>query len=339
MPEMQLRKAQRSKAYLKLGVAAPSGGGKTLGALLIAYGLMKEKYPTETDAFRWGKIGIVDTENGSGELYVGSHVPSSNITIGEYNAITLNPPFKVEKYIQGIDLCLENDLEVCIIDSSTHLWSGEGGLLDLQNIAAKLGKNSYTAWRDITPQHNEFVNKMLQSPLHIIATMRSKQEYVQEKDSQTGKTTIKKLGLEPEQRKGMEYEFTTFFDIDSEHNAYGSKDRTSIFDNAMFKITPKVGEQMMRWLESGVDSEPVVIAVATHKASPAEALQAQKDKAVELCRTMGGSKNQDLMDLLKKYDPEKGNPNSVNDVTQLSEMISELELMVAAKEVVSEETV
>ena len=298
---------------------------------------MNAKYPTETDAFKWGKIGIVDTENGSGELYVGSYVSSSNLKIGEYNAITLNPPFKVEKYIQGIDLCIDNGLEVCIIDSSTHLWSGDGGLLDLQNIAAKLGKNSYTAWRDITPMHNEFVDKMLQSPLHIIATMRSKQEYVQEKDSQ-GKTTVKKLGLEPEQRKGMEYEFTTFFDIDSDHMAYGSKDRTSIFDASLFKITPKVGEQMMVWLESGVDTVPVVIATAAHKASPAEALQAQKDKAVQLCRQAGGSGNSELMALLKKYDPEKGNPNSVNDVTKLSEMISEIELMVATKEVVAEET-
>ena len=305
---------------------------------MIAYGLMKEKYPTETDAFRWGKIGIVDTENGSGELYVGSHVASSNLTIGEYNAITLSPPFKVEKYIQGIDLCIDNDLEVCIIDSSTHLWSGEGGLLDLQNIAAKLGKNSYTAWRDITPQHNEFVNKMLQSPLHIIATMRSKQEYVQEKDS-NGKTSIKKLGLEPEQRKGMEYEFTTFFDIDTDHMAYGSKDRTSIFDNTLFKITPDVGVKMMKWLESGVDTAPVVVATATHKATPEEALQAKKDEAVGLCRTAGGSDNPKLMTLLKKYDPEKGNPNNVKDVTKLSELVSELELLIAAQEVVSEEVV
>jgi len=331
---MELRKAKRSTLFLKLGVAAPSGGGKTLGALLIAYGLMKEKYPSETDAFRWGKIGIIDTENGSGELYVGSEV--AGIKIGEYNAITLNPPFDVEKYIQGMDLCLDNSLEVCIIDSSTHLWSGEGGLLDKQNVAAKRGGNSYTAWRDITPQHNKFVDKMLQSSIHVIATMRSKQEYVQEKDS-NGKTTIRKLGLEPEQRKGMEYEFTTFFDIDTEHMAFGSKDRTSMFDQKLFKITPKTGQEIMAWLLNADTSEPEVIAVATHKASPEEALQAKKDEVVDLCRTAGGSQNPDLMKLLKKYDPEKGNPNNIGDVTKLSELVSELELLIAAQEVVSEE--
>jgi len=324
---LELKKAQRSRAFLKLGIAAPSGGGKTLGALLIAYGLMKQKYPGETDAFRWGKIGIIDTENGSGELYVGSEV--TGVKIGEYNAVTLSKPFDVDKYIQGIDLCLDSGLEVAIIDSSTHLWSGEGGLLEQQNIAAKRSNNSYTAWRDITPKHNQFVDKMLQSPIHIIATMRAKQEYVQEKDSQTGKTTVRKLGLEPEQRKGMEYEFTIFFDIDSEHNAYGSKDRTSMFDAKMFKITPKIGEQMMAWLNGGVTTEAVVIATS-HKANKEEALASLKTNIIESCKVLGGSGNEELMAVVKKYAPN-GNPNSINDETKLAELKSELDSLQATK--------
>lgn len=320
---LQLKKAQRSKAYLKLGISAPSGGGKTLGSLLIAYGLMKEKYPNLPDAERWAKIAIIDTENGSGELYVGAEVSKSNIKIGEYNAVTINPPFTADKYINAINLCVENDIEVAIIDSSTHLWTGQGGLLEQQGNAAKRSGNSYTAWRDVTPLHNQFVDTMLQSPIHIIATMRSKQEYVQEKDEK-GKTTVRKVGLEPEQRKGMEYEFTTFFEINSDHEAYGAKDRTSIFDAQTFKINPEVGQKLMNWLESGVESTPVVI--ASHKATGKEALDVIKTEIIEMCKTLGGSSNKALMEVLKKY-TSNGNPNSITDPQVLASLKDELVTM------------
>lgn len=319
---LQLKKAQRSQAFLKLGMSAPSGGGKTLGALLIAYGLMKEKYPELSDEERWDKIVIIDTENGSGELYSGTEV--AGIRIKQYNAITLKAPFTAEKYTQALELSREAGMEVCIIDSSSHLWSGEGGLLEQQQIAAKRSGNSYTAWRDITPQHNKFVETMLQTPMHIIATMRSKQEYVQEKDSNTGKSTVRKLGLEPEQRKGMEYEFTTFFEIDVDHMAYGSKDRTSIFDNRQFKIEPKVGQTLMQWLMSGVDTPSEVVASSnSHKTNPEEAKVDLKAEIIEICKELGGSKNETLMDVLKKYTPN-GNPNSIKDEVKLGNLRSEL---------------
>jgi hypothetical protein len=318
---LELRKAQRSKAYLKLGLSAPSGGGKTLGALLIAYGLMKEKYPKATDAERWSKIAIIDTENGSGELYVGKEI--SGIKIGVYDAVTLHAPFEADKYTEAIALCKDSNIEVCIIDSTTHLWSGEGGLLEQQNAAAKRGGNSYTAWRDITPQHNRFVNAMLQTPIHIIATMRAKQEYVQEKDSTTNKTTVRKLGLEPEQRKGMEYEFTTFLDIDAEHTAFGSKDRTSLYDQKYFKITPEIGTVMMKWLESGVDNAPEVVAVSVHPAEKKSAMTEVEDDIINRCRALGGSKNEALMALVMKYAPNK-NPKSIKDEAKLAELRSEI---------------
>lgn len=315
---LELRKAQRSKAYLKLGMSAPSGGGKTLGALLIAYGLMKEKYPKESEDALWNKIAIIDTENGSGELYVGKDdIQGVNLKIGEYNAITLKAPFEADKYTSAIQLCEDSGIEVCIIDSSTHLWSGQGGLLEQQSAAAKRSGNSYTAWRDVTPQHNRFVDKLLQTPMHIIATMRSKQEYVQEKDEKTNKTTVRKLGLEPEQRKGMEYEFTTFFEINAEHEAFGSKDRSSIFDQKTFKITPKVGQQMMEWLNTGVSTEHKVVAKEEqHVATKTTGIDALKAEIIQMCKDLGGSSNQVLTDTVKKYTP-KGNPNSINDEDEL----------------------
>lgn len=313
---LQLKKAQRSKSYLKLGMSAPSGGGKTAGALLIAYGLMKEKYPKLPDAELWEKIAIIDSENGSGELYVGAEI--GNTPIGEYNAVTLSAPFSADKYTEAINLCEESGMEVCIIDSTTHLWSGVGGLLEQQGNVAKRTGNSYTAWRDVTPQHNRFVETMLQCKMHIIATMRSKQEYVQEKDEKTGRSTVRKLGLEPEQRKGMEYEFTTFFEVNAEHQAFGSKDRTSLFDQQTFLITPKVGHSLMQWLEGGVETKAEVVATS-HIADPKKAGENVRADVIKLCSDLGGSKNEELMATLKSYHPS-GNPNSIKDEKKLSEL-------------------
>ena len=318
---LELKKAQRSKAYLKLGIAAPSGGGKTAGSLLVAYGLMKEAYPYDSDAEIWSKIAIIDTENGSGELYV--HAEIAGTKIGEYNAVTLSAPFEADKYTQAIKLCKDAGMEVCIIDSTTHLWSGEGGLLEQQQSATKRSGNSYTAWRDITPQHNHFVDAMLQTPMHVIATMRSKQEYVQEKGD-NGKTVVRKLGLEPEQRKGMEYEFTTFFEIDSAHTAFGAKDRTSIFDQKSFKLDPEVGKKLMKWLKTGVVETPSQVVATYHNADSVDAVKEIQAQVIDLCKALGGSSNPDLMGLLKEYTPN-GNPNAIKDPVKLAELKVRLE--------------
>ncbi len=256
---LQLKKAARRKAYLKMGITAPAGGGKTAGSLLLAFGLMKEKYPNLSDEKVWEKIAVIDTENGSGELYVNSVI--ANTKIGEYNAITLTAPFSADKYINAIEICENNGIEVAIVDSTTHLWAGEGGLLEKQNTVATKSKsgNSYTAWREVTPDHNKFVDKMLQCNMHLIATMRSKMEYVQEKDEH-GNSRVRKLGLKPVQREGMEYEFTVFLDIDDNHTAVASKDRTGLLDGKTFKINPQVGRDLMNWLDSGSDEAPVVLA-------------------------------------------------------------------------------
>lgn len=322
---IELKRAQRKSAKLKMGMASPSGGGKTLGSLLIAFGLMKETYPQSKDSELWEKIAIIDTENGSGELYVGKEV--ANIRIGEYNAITLAAPFVAEKYLQAMEVCEDAKMEVVIIDSTTHLWSGTGGLLEQQGNIAKRTGNSYTAWRDVTPMHNRFVEKMLQCNMHVIATIRSKTEYVQEKDQSTGKTTIRKVGLNPIQKDGMEYEFTTFFDIDAEHNAYGSKDRTGLFDQKYFVITPKVGVEIMQWLQSGTNNATEVIATSKieTKLEKVEdsATKELAGEAIAICKELGGSSNESLMDIVKGFEPS-GNPNKIKDANKLNDLLSKL---------------
>ena len=250
----EIVKAKKKKVKLKLGMSAPSGGGKTLSSLFIAYGLLREKYPNLTDDEIWDKICVIDTENESASLY--SEDTKARIRIGQFNAINLKPPYSPSEFIDAIRTCEEAGMEVAIIDSLTHAWAGEGGLLDKQANASKKTGNSYTAWREVTPLHNKLVDAILQSDIHVIATIRSKTDYVMDKD-ESGRTSIKKVGLAPIQRDGMEYEFTTFFDIDREHNCSASKDRTGLFDDINFVITPETGKKFMKWLDNGIDAVKV----------------------------------------------------------------------------------
>lgn len=231
---MAFRTAERKKAKLRLGLVGPSGSGKTYSSLLIAKGI-------------GGRIALIDTENGSGDLYAGMK------DIPQYDISTMSAPYTVEKYLEAIKEAEQAGYSVIIIDSLSHAWAGEGGLLDKQGKIADSGRgNSYTAWRQVTPLHNQLIEKMLTSPCHIIATMRTKVDYVVEADSK-GKQVPKKIGLAPIQREGMDYEFTVVFDIDLNHNAQVSKDRTASFDGQIFKPGEETGLTLRAWLDTGSD--------------------------------------------------------------------------------------
>jgi hypothetical protein len=257
---MEIRKAQRMKAKLRLGIAAPSGAGKTYSALLMAFGL-------------GGKIGLIDTEHGSGHLY--AH-------LGEYDVITIEAPYTVAKYTQAIKTFEDAGYGTIIIDSLSHAWAGDGGLLDKQGKMADRGDNSYAAWRKITPEHNALVDAMLQSPSHIIATMRSKQDYVLEVNDK-GKQTPKKVGMAPVQRDGMEYEFTVMLDVDMNHVATSSKDRTGLFDGRFFKISKETGRELLAWLETG-EAGPDVEAIVNgiRNSATLEILRSSYEAAMQM---------------------------------------------------------
>ena len=225
---MNFRKAERRSAKLRLALMGPSGSGKTYSSLLIAAGL-------------GGPIAMIDTERGSGELY-------SNLV--DYDVATLEPPFDPDKYIGAIRAAESARYNVLIIDSLSHAWAGEGGILDIQDRAAKSTRNSFTAWRLVTPQHNALVDALLQSSLHIIVTMRTKTAYDMIKDSD-GRVKPVKIGLAPIQRDGLEYEFTVVIDLSVEgHIATATKDRTGIFDGRYFTPSSETGHSLARWLNS-----------------------------------------------------------------------------------------
>lgn len=239
---MQLQKASRKKAKMKLALQGPSGSGKSIGALLIAFGLCGN----------WSKIAVIDTENSSADLY--AH-------LGNYNTISIASPFSPEKYIQAIKLCEESNMEVIIIDSASHEWDGAGGILDIHS---GMSGNSFTNWGKLTQRHNAFVQAMLQSSCHIIGTIRSKQDYVL--NEKNGKMVPEKVGLKGVQRDGLDYEFTIVLDVDSKHNSIASKDRTSLFINKPeFKISVETGKQINEWCNQGDDITTIVMDSITNK--------------------------------------------------------------------------
>lgn len=233
----QFQKAERRKSKMRLGLAGPAGSGKTFSSLLIAFGILAGKGKNGK-----AKIAMIDTERGSGELY--AH-------LGEYDVCSITSPFEPEKYTDAITAAEEAGYGVIIIDSLSHAWAGQGGLLDLHGHLADRTGNSWAAWRKVTPKHNQLVEAMLQSPCHIIATMRSKMDYAQA--TENGKAVVKKIGMNPIQRDGMEYEFTLFLDLDLDHMAAASKDRTSLFDGRIFKPSMETGKTLINWLDKGME--------------------------------------------------------------------------------------
>ena len=228
---MQLKQSERKQVKLRLGLSGASGFGKTKSALLLAYGMTGD----------WSKIAVIDTENSSASLYS---------DLGNFKVLDLSAPYSPERYIQAIDLCEKSNISVIIIDSASHEWNGSGGCLDIHE---KLG-GRFQDWANVTPRHQAFIDKILQSQCHIITTTRRKMDYSLDVGS-NGKTQVVKHGTKEITRDGFEYELTVNFELINEnHLAKASKDRTSLFANKPeFVITIETGRKILEWCNSGTN--------------------------------------------------------------------------------------
>lgn len=231
------RRASREQVKLKIGIQGPSGSGKTLGALAIAFGLAPS-----------GKVAVIDTENGSASLYADRY---------GFDVLELTPPYTSKRYLDALAEAAEAGYEVVILDSISHQWAGEGGILDRKGVMdQRPGSNSYTNWAGFTKEHEEFKAKILNSPVHVIATLRAKQDYIVETNDR-GKAQPKKVGLAPVQREGMEYEFSVVFELQMDHKASVSKDRTGLFQEDIVDLLDKgVPKRIRDWLASGKAATP-----------------------------------------------------------------------------------
>lgn len=232
----------RQKAKLRLALTGVSGSGKTLSALYIAYGMTED----------WGKVALIDTEHERARFYANR----TDLETGEFLYAPMCPPYSPEKYKQmvkeGANAVGENG--VVIVDSLSHAWNNEGGVLEIKDeIASRSGKTSYTAWGEAGKYQNSLINTILSAPCHTIVTMRSKMDYALVENDR-GKMEPKKLGLAPVQRDDTEYEFDIVLDIARNHIATASKD-TTFLDAYGEVITPKLGEDLKQWLSEGKEPE------------------------------------------------------------------------------------
>lgn len=229
------RDASRSQLKARVAIDGPTGSGKTWTSLEWAFALCEEGE----------KPCIIDTEHGSAEWYSDEFPP--------YKTITWTPPYDPGELAATIKDAAAV-YPVVIIDSLSHFWEGEGGTLDLVDAASQreYGGNRFSGWKVGTPALRHLVDTILAADAHLIATMRSKMEYVLEEDDR-GKKKPKKVGMAPIMRQGVEYEFTLIADMDLEHRFMVTKSRCSKVADlvAAPKRAGDVAQAFREWLDSG----------------------------------------------------------------------------------------
>ena len=131
---MLFEKVTRQQAKLRLALTGVSGAGKTLSALYIAYGITND----------WSKVVLIDTEHERGRFYANR----SDLGTGEFLYAPMYSPFSPDRYKQFVNegaKAVGTD-GVVIVDSFSHAWNNEGGILDMKDqIAIGSGQNSFTA--------------------------------------------------------------------------------------------------------------------------------------------------------------------------------------------------
>jgi hypothetical protein len=250
---MEIKKAERQKVKIRMGLSGPAGSGKSYSALQIAYGICGD----------WSKICVIDTESGRANLYA---------NMGEYSTIEITGDFSPQKYEQAFDLAEKAGMKVIIVDSLSHAWIAKGGLLDMvDKITAANPKAGLNAWGQITPIQQKFQQRMLESPCHVIFTVRSKTEvtYI------NGKVT--KLGMKMEYRDGIEYEFTIHGEMNEGFTTI-TKDVTGLFaENKTFQPTIETGAAIAEWCGRGVDKP---------QPKPVENMEAENKDRARLIRAI-----------------------------------------------------
>lgn len=226
---------------MKILLSGPAGSGKTYSSLLLSHGLTSS----------WEEICVIQTETGSAGLY--SH-------LGPFNVIDLEPPYHPARFIEAIKLATDAGMKAIIIDSISHEWSGKGGCLDLHEQVTQKMKvpNSFTAWASVTPLHQSFLDAIIQCPVHVVCTARAKTEFIMV--DRNGKQTPQKVGLAPITRDGFDYEMSVHLELDQQHQAHCSKDRTGLFmDKNPFVISADTGTKILKWCNRSTEGSLEVL--------------------------------------------------------------------------------
>lgn len=217
------QKATKRGTRLRCAIFGPSGAGKTFTALRMAKGI-------------GGRIALIDSERRSACKYADRF----DFDVAELSDRSL------DGYTRTMNAA--RDYDVLIIDSLTHAW--QELLAEVDKLAkAKFRGSSFAAWAEGTPRQKAFVDTLLGLQCHVIATMRSATEWQTVSDG--GRARPQRVGLKPEQGKGIEYEFDLLMQLSPEHIAEVIKDRTGRYQDALIdKPGEEFGQQLRTWLET-----------------------------------------------------------------------------------------
>ena len=294
------QKAKREQVWLKVLLSGASGSGKSYSALKVATGIAKEC--------------------GSGIAYIGTEGSRNKYYADEfdYDLLELEEPFECEKYIEAIDAAVEAGYKVLIIDSMTHEWKW------LNDVHDKMPGNSFTNWGKLKPRHHKFMDKVLNSPIHIIATARGKDDWVLE--DKNGKQVPKKVGMGQQQDKDISYEYTVSLMIAQDtHVASADKDNTKLFDGRFEVLTEKDGVRLYEWANKGdapaPKKETPKYTETTYDSE--DMLKSVKKEIISVCTELGGTKNADLMAVLKTY-VASGNPNAITSLEEAKNCLTQI---------------
>ena len=314
--------AVREKIAVKIALMGASGSGKSYASLRLATGMLDEM--EKIDGKR-GKILLANTEGSRGRYYANEF---------KYDIVDLEPPYNPELFIDLINYAVDEKYSVLIIDSSSAEWEGKGGCLELQQ---QLG-GKYQDWAKVSPRHDRFIDTLALSPIHIIATMKGKDQYEVDKDDR-GKVSVKKLGVGAKQREGFEYNFTCTFNIDRDsHIAKSEKDNTHIFEReGDVLLSEAFGATIIKWANSGEGVSISAIKFAENREATGDGAVTEANelanKLAEIKSLTGAltSANVDreaIATAIKKFHIVNGKPsanfNSIKSVDVANNVINEL---------------
>lgn len=226
-------KATKAEAKARIAVTGPSGSGKTYSSLLWAKVLAEG-----------GPIAVIDTERDSAKLYADRF---------DFDSLSMSAPYHPDRLVEALKVAQDEGYACVVIDSLTHFWNGQGGILEIVDQAGAANKgNAFSGWKVATPIQQRMVDAILAFDGHIITTMRSKTEYSLEKN-EYGKISPKKVGLAPQQRDGIEYEYTLVLEMDTDHRTIIGKTRCEVLADKVFPAhTANEGaDTFLNWLKSG----------------------------------------------------------------------------------------
>lgn len=225
--------AKDSNLKVRMSIAAPPGGGKTFTLLTTAFSLLRDK-PNP-------RILVGDTENRSASKYA-DLFPS-------FDVIELDEDHSPQCMKALIEYAEDEGYDALIIDNVSHEWNGKNGVLEqVDTLTTKTGKAT-EAWRQVTPHHDAFFQKILNSKLHFFAAFRSKMQVAVEKDER-GKTVVRRLGMQPITRDGADYEFDVTSRMEVEGNVLIiEKSRCPKLNGKVFRApSHEIADVLREWL-------------------------------------------------------------------------------------------